>query len=217
MILESELKVVEINDWHIRIKEPAVVDRNPTILLLHGWSGDESAMWVFARAIPQNHFIIAPRGVHSTDLGGHGWLPGIDGWPQLIDYGQSIDALVDLIEILSDKYPGYELNKFGVMGFSQGASLGYAFSLRFPEKIRYLIGLAGFMPDGVGQFVKREILLDVPVFVAHGTKDELVPVTRARQAVHLLQTSGADITYCEDDVGHKLSASCFQGLENYFI
>lgn len=211
-----ELNDVEINGWHLKTREPTVKDNNPTTLLLHGWSGDESAMWVFARAIPEDHFIVAPRGIHSTDIGGYGWSTNIDGWPQIIDFGESIDALVELIETLAMNFPGYDLKHIGVMGFSQGASLGYSFSLRFPERIKYIVGLSGFLPDGVGYLVKRKILLDVPIFIAHGTKDELVPVARARQAVHLLKNAGAAMTYCEDDVNHKLSTSCFQGLDYFF-
>jgi predicted esterase len=52
--------------------------------------------------------------------------------------------------------------------------------------------------------------------MAHGTQDALVPVARARQARQILLEAGAQVTYCEDDVGHKLSASCFRGLETFF-
>jgi hypothetical protein len=34
--------------------------------------------------------------------------------------------------------------------------------------------------------------------------------------VALLEKAGATVTYCEEDVGHKLSAGCFRGLESYF-
>jgi predicted esterase len=52
--------------------------------------------------------------------------------------------------------------------------------------------------------------------MAHGTLDELVPVVRARQAVALLQQAGAQVDYCEDNVGHKLSATCFRSMQVFF-
>ena len=32
----------------------------------------------------------------------------------------------------------------------------------------------------------------------------------------LLEQAGAQVTYCEADVGHKVSADCLRGLENFF-
>ena len=55
------------------------------------------------------------------------------------------------------------------------------------------------------------------MFLAHGAFDEIVPVGRAREAVKLLGQAGAQVTYCEDDVGHKLSLSCFQSLQTFFV
>jgi len=43
--------------------------------------------------------------------------------------------------------------------------------------------------------------------VAHGTQDQLVPIDRARTSIELLEQAGAQVTYCEDEVGHKLSAN----------
>jgi predicted esterase len=43
-----------------------------------------------------------------------------------------------------------------------------------------------------------------------------VPIALGRRAVEILELAGASVTYCEDEVGHKLSASCFRGLEAFF-
>ena len=102
------------------------------------------------------------------------------------------------------------------VGFSQGAALAYTFALLYPEGVSSLAGLSGFLPDGALTLAKGQPLKRKPIFLAHGTQDELVPVKRARQAVKLLEQAGAQVTYCEDDVGHKLSVSCFRGLESFF-
>jgi predicted esterase len=46
--------------------------------------------------------------------------------------------------------------------------------------------------------------------------DEMVNVQIARRSVELLKQAGADVTYCEDEVGHKLSAGCQRALETFF-
>jgi len=53
------------------------------------------------------------------------------------------------------------------------------------------------------------------IFVAHGTLDQMVPIDRARASIGLLEQAGAQVTYCEDEVGHKLSANCLRALEAY--
>ncbi|MBI3738750.1 MAG: hypothetical protein HY258_06860, partial [Chloroflexi bacterium] len=55
-----------------------------------------------------------------------------------------------------------------------------------------------------------------PFFVAHGTLDEMVKVEYARQSIQLLERAGAKVTYCEDEVGHKVSANCLRALERFF-
>jgi phospholipase/carboxylesterase len=94
--------------------------------------------------------------------------------------------------------------------------LGYSFTLLHPERINAVVGLSGFLPDGVMPYIREHPLIDKPIFVTHGTQDELVPIERARRSVELLQEAGAQVTFCEDDVGHKLSADCFQGMQRFF-
>jgi hypothetical protein len=34
--------------------------------------------------------------------------------------------------------------------------------------------------------------------------------------VELLERADAKVTYCEDEVGHKVSVTCLRALESYF-
>jgi predicted esterase len=72
------------------------------------------------------------------------------------------------------------------------------------------------MPGGTDDLLTRRVLVEKPFFVAHGTKDELIPLERAVQAVEQLNAAGAQVTFCEAEVGHKLSADCLRGLETFF-
>ena len=38
----------------------------------------------------------------------------------------------------------------------------------------------------------------------------------ARQLIESLEKAGALITFCEAEVGHKVSADCLRGLEGFF-
>lgn len=96
----------------------------------------------------------------------------------------------------------------------RGAAQG--FLLTQPERITSVAGLSGFLPEDSQVIAQRQPIIGKRLFLAHGTQDRLVPVERARQAVDILETAGAQVVYCEDDVGHKLSASCFRGLEAFY-
>ena len=79
-----------------------------------------------------------------------------------------------------------------------------------------MAGLAGFLPDRSEEVIGRRPLEGKSIFVAHGTKDEMVPIERAKSSVDILEKAGGLVTYCEADVGHKLGAECFRELKRFF-
>ena len=99
-----------------------------------------------------------------------------------------------------------------LLGFSQGAALACAYALLNPGRVATLAGLAGFLPEAAAELAADGGLAGLPVFLAHGTQDAMVPVALARKSAAILEQAGARVTYCEDDVGHKLSANCFRGF-----
>jgi predicted esterase len=44
----------------------------------------------------------------------------------------------------------------------------------------------------------------------------LVPLERARGSIEMLEGAGAQVTFCEAEVGHKLSAECLRSLRSFF-
>jgi phospholipase/carboxylesterase len=102
-----------------------------------------------------------------------------------------------------------------MMGFSQGAALVYAYSLFYPEEMEKVVCMAGFLPENAEAQYPQNHLSGVNYFVAHGTEDDTVPIAKAHSTIKTLVHFGANVDYCEDKIGHKLSASCFSGLENF--
>jgi len=198
---------------------------NPRLLvMIHGLTGDENSMWVFARRFSPNYWIIAPRAPHPANPQGFSWRPNplsIDearanqtNRPGLDALRISAEALIKLI----DEYAAsvkVEADVFDAIGFSQGAAMVNVLGMLYPSRVRKMGVLAGFVPSGLDDYVSRRVLAGKHVFVAHGTQDEMVPIGRARASIQLLEQAGASITYCEDEVGHKLSSNCLRALEAY--
>ena len=213
--MSADKKISNIGDFVVRQRFSETPGPQRLLLLLHGWTGDENSMWIFTPRLPKNYLIISPRGTTSTPLGGYGWQDGkANGWPNASYFLPAIDALFNLVSSIN--FTGIETDRFDLMGFSQGAALAYTMALLYPERIDKLAGLSGFLPEGLETKIALGVLSGKKAFVAHGRMDELVPVSKARRVVEGLKTAGAEVVYCEEDVGHKLSSGCFQGLVEYF-
>ena len=208
--------LIEFEDWTLRIRKTD--HPSPRLLLmLHGFTGDENSMWVFARDLPSHYWIVAPRALHVAEPGGYSWRPPQDGTfgrPSLEQLRPAAEALIRLVD-------AYQLSAqidarvFDLMGFSQGAAMSNLLAFLYPERIRKTGILAGFVPSGLDELVAKRPLTGKPFFVAHGTKDETVPVERARASIEILEQAGAQVTYCEDEVGHKVSLTCLRALKDF--
>jgi phospholipase/carboxylesterase len=205
----------EIGRWTLRMRIPESPGPHPVVLMLHGWTGDEDAMWVFATRLPKHALLLAPRGIFRASLGGYGWHGKTSSaWPWVDDFRPSMEALLELLT--PTNFPDADLDRFRLVGFSQGAALAFSVALSYPERVSSMAVLSGFLPEGAGAMVRDAPLREKHIFMAHGTQDQLVPVERARQAAEILRQAGASVFYCEDDVGHKLSADCFRGMQAFF-
>lgn len=216
MQTEIDTELISFNDWTLRVRSTSA-DNPRLLVLIHGWTGDENSMWVFVRRLPDNYWIMAPRAPHPAEAGGFSWRPPrplTDGWPSLEMFLPSAEALIRLI----DEYAAsvkVEARQFDLMGFSQGGAMVNLMGMLYPQRVRKMGVLAGFVPSGLEEQVAQKTLAGKNVFAAHGTQDKLVSVERARASIALLEQAGAQVTYCEDEVGHKLSANCLRALENY--
>lgn len=216
MQTQTTTDIIEFNGWTMKVR-PAETANPRLLVMIHGWTGSENSMWVFAKNFPKDYWIIAPRAPHSTEPQGFSWRP-----PHPVTLARpSYDTLLPSAEaliLLVDEYSasvGVEAGQFDVIGFSQGAGMVNVLGMIFPHRIRKMGVLAGFVPSGMETFISRRVLKGKRIFVAHGTQDDMVPIDRARASMELLEQAGASITYCEDEVGHKLSANCLRALENY--
>jgi phospholipase/carboxylesterase len=208
-------ETISINNWVMRIQRPAGSGPYPVLLMLHGWTGDENSMWIFSQNLPESALLIAPRGIYKTKSAGYSWHPEISkprAWIRL--FMPAVDALINTISV--NNFPDGDFSKLHIIGFSQGAALAYTIACVHPNHVASLAVLSGFLPDGASAMLTPNRLNGLPAFIAHGTDDNLIPVERARISVALLQDAGAEVIYCEDNVGHKLSAKCFRALEAFY-
>jgi len=213
----NNTSLVTFRNWTLRIRESTDPSAR-LMLLIHGFTGDENSMWVFGRDLPSRYWIVAPRAPHPGKPSGYSWRPAhVDNLNQL-----GLDVLrasaQELMQLVDEYAASVSLDAgtFDVMGFSQGGAMASLLAFLYPQRIRKVGMLASFVPDGLDTLISARPLEGKSFFVAHGTKDETVTVDRARSSIQILERAGAHVTYCEDEVGHKVSVTCLRAMKKFF-
>jgi phospholipase/carboxylesterase len=216
--IETNATILDRFGWTFRVR-PLSEDASRILLLIHGWTGDESSMWTFTRNIPSSYAIISPRAPYSApaDKGGYSWRkikPGTWGSPTLEELRLAATALVSLVDNWQDSVK-MTSTTFDIVGFSQGAALATTIAALHPSRVDKVAVLSGFIPPGVDSLLRPGLLDDARFFWAHGKEDELVPIERGMESIKLLEDAGAKVHLCLADIGHKVSKDCRRALDAF--
>jgi phospholipase/carboxylesterase len=207
---------ITINGWPFRVSIASKQTNTPRVLLLlHGHLGNENVMWIFAKPLVDHFTILSPRAPQKMGDNQFSWHKIGLRWPGIKKYQALTDELLKKVNTWLDDI-NIHVSQFDLMGFSQGAVMAYALAILQPEIIRRVAVIAGFIPNEWKSEIETVNLEGKHFFVAHGKKDEIIPVRRAYNAQTWLRDHGAQVNFCEADIGHKIGANCFNGLEEFF-
>jgi phospholipase/carboxylesterase len=97
-------------------------------------------------------------------------------------------------------------------GFSQGGAVALYTGLRYPKRIAGIVALSTYLISASALASESSAAnRDVPIFMAHGAYDDIIPLRRAEQSKDLLVKSGYPVewkTYpmphsvCPEEIGH---------------
>ncbi len=90
-------------------------------------------------------------------------------------------------------------------GFSQGGAMAIHTGVRHPERLAGIMALSCFVPLAEALAAEASAAnRDVPVFMAHGTDDPLIPIARARSGRDLLVSLGYRVQWREYRMPHAV-------------
>ena len=108
--------------------------------------------------------------------------------------------------IAREKSRGIPADRIVLAGFSQGGVMALQNGLRHPERLAGIMALSCYVP--LARTFAAETTAanrDVPIFMAHGIYDDLIPVARARRSRDLLLGLGYGVEWREYPMPHSVS------------
>lgn len=205
------------------IREPKIkLDKNPLLLLLHGYGSNETDLFSFATELPDEYYIISARAPYDMQYGSYAWYAiNFDAeenkFSDLDQARESRDLIAGFIDELITNYP-IDTKNVSLLGFSQGAILSYGIALSHPEKIKNVIALSGYANEEIMEAnYEKNDFSNLRIFHSHGTLDQVIPVEWARKTSPFLKNLNINATYKEYPVGHGVAPQNFYDFKNWLL
>jgi phospholipase/carboxylesterase len=164
------------------------------VIFLHGYGADGDDLIGLGRewqsALPDTAFVSphAPEPCEQNPAGRQWWDLHVrsdsERWAGLNRAGPGLDAFITAEAEKNGLKPG----KIALVGFSQGTMMALHVGLRRTEPLAGIIGFSGVL--GGAEHLKDEIKSRPPVFLAHGTMDQVIPVDALVSSVEALAENG---------------------------
>ncbi len=100
---------------------------------------------------------------------------------------------------------GIPRNKIVLAGFSQGGAIALQTALRHPERLAGVMALSTYLP--LGEKLGKERAApnsDLPIFMAHGSDDPMIPMARALHSRDALLELGYPVEWREYPMPHSV-------------
>jgi phospholipase/carboxylesterase len=131
-------------------------------------------------------------------------------WYDIFQFGAGkeddagIRASQKLLDGLIEKEQG---KKIVLAGFSQGGAIVLQAALRHPERLAGVMALSTYLPLSATVESERSAAnQDLPIFMAHGKFDDIIPIQRAQQSRDFLQKLQYKVEWREYPMPHSVCA-----------
>lgn len=94
--------------------------------------------------------------------------------------------------------------------------MSLAVALTHPGTAAAVVAMSGrMMPQTIHQIQDKDALIGLPIFVLHGTSDNVLPISHGRETRAALSELPVDLTYREYPMGHEVSAESLDDVTEW--
>ena len=180
---------------------PGDDDSGPTLLLLHGTGGSEEDLIPLAQDLAPGAAILSPRGKVSEYGAARFFRRLAEGVFDQEDLIFRTHELAEFIEAAAEEY-GFDSSKVVAVGYSNGANIAASIILLHPGLLRAAVLFRAMVP------FEPELTPDLsgmPIFMAAGRMDRMIPPDNTRRLADILAEAGAEVDLRWRNVGHPLT------------
>jgi phospholipase/carboxylesterase len=180
---------------------PGEDESSPTLLLLHGTGGNEEDLVPLGETLAPDAAFLSPRGKVSEFGAPRFFRRLAEGVFDHEDLLFRTHELAEFVEAASEQY-GFDPSKVVAVGYSNGANVAASTILLHPGLLRAAVlfrAMVPFEPDLTPD------LSGMPVFLAAGRMDRMIPPDNTQRLADILDEAGADVDLRWRDTGHPLT------------
>ena len=109
---------------------------------------------------------------------------------------------------------GIDASNIVIAGFSQGGAIAMQAALRSKQKLAGLMALSTYLPlaSELGDEVVK-----LPIFMAHGTFDPVLPIALGRESADLLLAKGLDVEWHDYPMAHAVCAEEIDDIRRWLL
>jgi len=109
--------------------------------------------------------------------------------------------------IAKQKECGIAADRIVLAGFSQGGAIALQTGLRSPERLAGVIALSTYLPLSAALMAEQsDASRGIPLFMAHGQHDDLIPIERALTSREQLAQLGCAVEWHDYPMPHAVCA-----------
>ncbi|MBW1295151.1 alpha/beta hydrolase [Aquimarina litoralis] len=206
---------------HHIIKAPKIKkDKTPVLFMFHGYGSDENDLFSFAPELQEELCIISVRAPYPMQPYGNAWYAIYFDAAQgkFSDDAQAIESRDKISNFIDEAIAAYDLDASNVtlLGFSQGTILSYAVALSYPQKIKNVIALSGYLNEDIlKDGYEGQDFSNLNIYCSHGSVDQVIPIDWARKAPIKFNELGIQTTLNEFPVGHGVAPQNFYQFKDW--
>ena len=131
------------------------------------------------------------------------------------DDARNVEFIKQLIR--AEERAGIPPERIVLVGFSQGGCQAISCALQMNIRLAGVVAISTWFPQGQEDTVLSDAVHRMPIFVAHGDSDWVVPVEMGRAVDAKCRDLGLASTYVEyAGLGHDISPEVVRGIRRFF-